>query len=259
MEIKVWNNAKNKIWTKSKIKDTVKVLKDNQIYRVADVKKFSKDHKVVKEILRCKKYKKTLLRQFFHKDYKDLFDVLVEKKDDFNVTYYNDDYVLIHLRTGDDLEKRGLTIPNIVKILKMLKKYPTDKKVIIVTAMHYGHHRTDTRFYPGKVWCYNDDNYKKNIEMIEYFISKLNHDLVDILSNEHVDLDIMHLVFCKNLVYCDTCGNFAKCIGEWHTRYHHPEINRLFQQNVLGVQDSSQESSIDMNINHDCNETTPSG
>lgn len=216
-----WNNLDNKEeWTETKIKEKVKVLKDNEIYRVADVKKFKKEHPVVKEILKKKKYKKTLLRQYFTKKHEDLYDTIVLNRDKMNLDYYGDDHVLIHLRTGDDLNDRGLTIPNIVKILQQLRNYDISKKVIIVTAMHYGHHRFSNRFYPGKVWCYDDENYKKNIELIQYFISKLNHRLVDILSNEKVDMDIMHLVFCKNLIYCDTCGNFAKCVGEWHNRYY---------------------------------------
>ena len=51
-----WNNLDNKEeWTETKIKEKVKVLKDNEIYRVADVKKFKREHPVVKEILKKKK------------------------------------------------------------------------------------------------------------------------------------------------------------------------------------------------------------
>ena len=51
----IWNNHENKeIWTKEKIQASIKVLKDNEIYRVADVKKFKREHPVVKEILKKK-------------------------------------------------------------------------------------------------------------------------------------------------------------------------------------------------------------
>lgn len=236
----IWNNNENKeIWTKEKIEKSIKVLKDNEIYRVADVKKFKREHPVVKEILKKKIYKKSLLHQYFKKKHKDLYDTIVLNKDKMNLNYYNDDYVLIHLRTGDDLNDRGLTIPNIIKILQQLRSYDISKKVIIVTAMHYGHHRFSNRFYPGKVWCYNDENYIKNIEMVEYFISKLNHKLDTILSHEKVDVDIMHLVFCKNLIYCDTCGNFAKCVGEWHNRYY--QLNQGSSQPSVQETESSQD------------------
>ena len=53
----IWNNNENKeIWTKEKIQKSIKVLKDNEIYRVADVKKFKREHPVVKEILKKKIY-----------------------------------------------------------------------------------------------------------------------------------------------------------------------------------------------------------
>jgi hypothetical protein len=222
----VWNNDQNKEnWDNiTKISNKVKVLKDNEIYRVADVKKFDKTHKVVKEILRSKKYKKTLLKHFFQGEYKDLYDVIVEKKDDYKIDYFDENYIVVHLRTGDDLNERGLTIPNMIKILKEIKKYDKKKKVIIITAMHYGHHRTSNKFYTGKLWCYNDKNYQENLKRIHYFISKLEHELVDFVSNEDIDLDIMHLVFCKNLVYSPSCGAFARAIGEWHTKYHQTEV-----------------------------------
>ncbi len=221
----IWNNEKNKKWTEKIIRDKVKVLKDNEIYRVADVKKFQKTHAVVKEILRSKKFKKSLLRHYFKGNYEDLYEVLVEKKDSFGLNYFGEDHVIVHLRTGDDLGERGLTIPNMVKILKKIKKYNKDKKIIIITAMHYGHSRTSNKFYTGKIWCYNDKNYEENIKRIHYFISKLEHELEDIVSNTNVDLDIMNLVFCKNLVYSETCGAFARAVGEWHKRFHEEVLN----------------------------------
>ena len=244
----IWNNMENKgTWTKKLIMEKIKVLKDNEIYRVADVKKFKREHPVVKEILKKKKYKKTLLHEYFKKKHQDLYDTIVLNKDKKKLTYYNDDYILIHLRTGDDLNERGLTIPNIIKILQNLRNYDISKKVIIVTAMHYGHHRFSNRFYPGKIWCYNDDNYKKNIEMIQYFISKLNHKLVDILSHENVDIDIMHLVFCKNLIYCDTCGNFAKCVGEWHNRYYNLNVGPFQKDTIEDSNDIEDMNAIESN------------
>ena len=91
--VKVWNNEENKrVWTKDKIKNSVKVLKDNEIYRVADVKKFKRNHPVVSHILKNKKYKNTLLQIYFSnsKKYTDLYQVLVDKKDSMNLEYYND-------------------------------------------------------------------------------------------------------------------------------------------------------------------------
>lgn len=216
------NMAVNERWTKDVIKEKVKVLKDNEVYRVADVICFNQDHKVVKEILKKKKkYKNTLLYKFFknRKKYNSFYDCLVEEK--LNLEYYDDeDVVLIHIRTGDDLNERGLTTLNIITLLKQLKNKYEGKNVVICTAMHYGHHRTSNRLYDGKNWIYNDDNYKKNIDKIHYFISRLNNPLVDIISNEDIDTDLCHLVFCKNLVASETCGGFARCVIEWHNRYY---------------------------------------
>lgn len=216
------NLEENKCWTKDLIKQKIKILKDNEVYRVADVVKFDKTHKVVKEILKKKKYRNTLLYKFFRnrKQYETFFDCLVESKDKMNIKYYDDDIVLVHLRTGDDLENRGLTVLNIINILKQLKNKYANKKVVICTALHYGHHRTNNRLYPGKVWCFDEENFKKNIDKIHYFISRLNNPLVDIISNENIDLDMCHLVFSKNLVASRTSGGFANCILNWHNQYY---------------------------------------
>ena len=68
----IWNNDINQEnWNdKAVIKKKIKVLKDNEIYRVADVHKFDKQHVVVKEILRSKKYKNSLLKEFFRGKFK---------------------------------------------------------------------------------------------------------------------------------------------------------------------------------------------
>ena len=38
----------------------------------------------------------------------------------------------------------------------------------------------------------------------------------DIISNKDIDLDLLNLVFCKNLVASESCGNFAKIILKYH-------------------------------------------
>ena len=207
----------NNNWTIDLIKQKVKTLKDNVVYRIADAIKFQKNHKVVKELLQNPIYKDTLLYQFHSQNDKDFYKILEKNKSKIG-NYYNDNYILVHLRTGDDLRSRGIG-RNSEPILKALKNYEKSKKIIIVTAMHYGHHRTDTSLYSGKTYIYNDDNYQQNIKLIHEFIQKLEHPVEDIMSNEDVDIDLLHLVFCKNLVASPNSGGFAKNIIQWHKKY----------------------------------------
>lgn len=206
----------NNKWDIELIKEKVKVLKDNHVYRVADVSKFPRKHKIVIELLNNPKYKGTLLQQYHKENEKDFFKVLLKNKN--KIQHYNDDYILVHLRTGDDIKIRGIE-RNTESLLEQLKKFDKSKKVIIVTAMHYGHHRSDYRFYKGTQYIYTDESYNKNIELIHNFIKKLEHKVEDILSNENIDIDLLHLVFCKNLVASKNAGGFATNIIEWHKKY----------------------------------------
>ena len=135
----------NNNWTIDFIKEKVKVLKDNHVYRIADVSSFSKSHKVVIEILKNPKYRHSLLYQYHKENEKDFFKVLFKNKNKI-IDYYNDDYILVHLRTGDDIKERGLE-KNSQLLLRELKNFSKSKTIIIVTAIHYGHHRTDHSLY----------------------------------------------------------------------------------------------------------------
>ena len=64
------NDINNK-WGIDKIKDKVKVLKDNEIYRIGDVLCMNnKKSLIVKEIMSNEIYKDKLLYQYFDKDSK---------------------------------------------------------------------------------------------------------------------------------------------------------------------------------------------
>jgi hypothetical protein len=206
----------NSNWTIELIREKVKVLKDNVIYRIADCIKFQKSHKVVKELLSNSIYKNTLLYQFHYESDKDFYNIIKRNKSLIS-DYFDENYILVHLRTGDDLTSRGI-LSNSDKLLKQLKKYKKEKKIIIVTAMHYGHHCTDKSIYSGEKFMYNDESYNTNIKLIYDFIQKLEHQVEDIMSNEDVDIDLLHLVFCKNLVASVSAGGFAKNIIEWHNK-----------------------------------------
>lgn len=212
------NDINNK-WTIDKIRDKVKVLKDNEIYRIGDVLCMNnKKSLIVKEIMSNEIYKDKLLYQYFDKDSKDFFEIIQSNKNKIN-EYFNDDYIVMHIRTGDDLNGRCLTDSNRRKFLDKLKEFDLNKKVIIITAMHYGHNSSSSKFYSGKSYCYNDKSYEENLSKIHKLISDMDHKLEDIISNEDIDLDFLNLVFCENLVALDTAGGFAKCVNKYHKRY----------------------------------------
>jgi hypothetical protein len=210
-------NSKNRIWTEDNIKSKIKILKGNEIYRVGDVKHFSDKMPVVKEILTNKKYKDSILYDYFNQPLKGKrnFIRIFQQKKGLIRPIYDDNYILVHIRTGDDLKFRGLTQKNQDILLNKIHKYSTDKKVIIVTAMHYGH-KESSKFYKQSCYKYTDGNYEKNIKLINQFILKINNPVIDILSNENVDKDLLHLVHCENLVACEKSGKFANDIIKWN-------------------------------------------
>ena len=52
----------------------------------------------------------------------------------------------MHIRLGDDLNGRCLTSSNKNKFLEKLKQFDLNKKVIIITAMHYGHNLNSSKW-----------------------------------------------------------------------------------------------------------------
>jgi hypothetical protein len=207
-------NSINNKWTLDLIKNKVKVLKNNEVYRIGDILLCDcynhKNSLLAKEILSKEIYKNTLLYQYFNSD-NNFLQILLQNK----IKSFDDDYIVLHIRTGDDLKKRGLTQDNINLLLTKLNKFPLNKKVIIITALHYGHSEQSTLF-DSKKFCYNQNNYNTNIQKIRLFISQIKHEVKDIISNKDIDLDLLKLVFCENLVASESSGNFAKIIIKYH-------------------------------------------
>lgn len=210
-------NSINSKWTLDLIKNKVKILEDNEVYRIGDILLCDcynhKNSILAKEILSKEIYKNTLLYKYFNSS-NSFLEILLQNKNKVN-KYYDDNYIILHIRTGDDLIKRGLTKKNINLLISKLNQYSLNKKVIIITALHYGHSKKSTLF-DSKKFIYNENNYKTNIEKIHLLISQINHEVEDIISNKDIDLDLLNLVFCKNLVASETSGNFAKIIIKYH-------------------------------------------
>lgn len=210
-------NSINNKWTLDLIKNKVKVLKNNEVYRIGDILLCDcynhKNSLLAKEILSKEIYKNTLLYQYFNSN-NNFLQILFQNKNKIN-KYFDDNYIVLHIRTGDDLKKRGLTQDNINLLISKLNQFPLNKKVIIITALHYGHSEESTLF-DSKKFCYNQNNYNTNIQKIRLLISQINHVVDDIISNKDIDLDLLNLVFCENLVASESSGNFAKIIIKYH-------------------------------------------
>ena len=157
-------NQINNKWNIDIIKKKVKILKDNEIYRIGDVLCINnKNSLVVKEIMSNHIYKNKLLYQYFDSQKNDFFEIINKNKNKIN-KYFDDNYIVMHVRSGDDINGRCLTDSNKKQFLDKLKQYGLDKKVIFVTAMHYGHNTNSSKFYSGKSYCYNDNNYNENLK-----------------------------------------------------------------------------------------------
>ena len=212
-------NKINNKWNINIIKDKIKVLKDNEIYRIGDVLHINnKNSAIVKEIMSNEIYKDKLLYQYFNNESKDFYDILIKNKNKID-KYFDDNYIVMHIRLGDDLNGRCLTESNKKKFLDKLKQFDLNKKVIIITAMHYGHNSNSSKFYSGKSYCFNEKSYNKNIFNVHKLISDMDHELEDIISNDNIDLDYLNLVFCENLVALDTAGGFAKSVIKFNKKY----------------------------------------
>jgi len=194
----------------------IEILKGNEIYRVHDILNFPKGHGITKELLENPIYKDTIMYNYFqkttneNKDLNLLYEVLKEYQEKNSIQLYDDSYVLLHVRTGDDFRNRGLmNLGNIKFYLDSLVEYP-DKKIVLVTAMHYGN-KENSKYYRGEKNLYREDSYNKNIELLNNFIEQLPRE-AELCSNSNIDIDFVKLVMCKNLIAREQAGGFAKII-----------------------------------------------
>ena len=213
--------------------DRVKVLKDNEIYRINDVIKLSvlnsvSNHKICCEILNNSKYTDTILYTYLSRckntDLKDkiqlLKTVIDENTKNKNYVYYNENYLVVHIRSGDAFKNFGLGCNKIFnnllsQINTYCQNYKTIKNIIIVTALHYGHTNYPGLYavgnsYPTK-YAYKKSNHVDNIIHLEKFISKINLP-VSIVSSSEIDNDLVILSTCKFLI--TSKGGFSNLISK---------------------------------------------
>lgn len=199
------------------IKNQVKVLKDNEIYRIGDVIDFDNRNKgVFDELKNNDQYNGTLLKNYIlntkiNRNMKLLYNLTKKKAQELNIELYDDNYLVVHIRTGDDLNKRGLNnSKNFNFYVNNINEKGAGKTIIIVTAMHYGN-KADSKIYTSQKWVYDPINLVTNIKLLRNLISKIEHKVI-IVSNEDVDLDIINLSLAKNLLICPDSGKFSKLV-----------------------------------------------
>jgi hypothetical protein len=199
----------------------ISILKDNEVYRVFDLLQRSEKDELVMELLSNPKYENTILRRYFEqvgnptgdRDIPKLLDIIKQWASDHKLAPYNDDYVLVHVRSGDEIKRRGLLNPvNVEFYKKELANYP-DKKVVIVTALHYGHMNTGSKLYRSTKNSYSKESEETNKKVLKDFIDSIPQE-VSVMSHSNVDIDLCHLALCKNLIATPNAGGFATIILE---------------------------------------------
>ncbi len=213
-------NEQNEKWTIQTITNAIKVLKNNEIYRLGDGIKFKKTHKVRKHILENPKYDNTILKIFYQdpSTNPNLYKIVERKKNILNFVPFGDDTLIVHIRSGDDLLKRGLgNKKNMDFFVHEINKSKC-ARVKIVTALHYGHSNADDSLYKCRTFIYKEINHTQNIEKIYELISKLNKP-VGIISNENVDVDTVNLVFCRQLLTSNETGAFSKMVKKLQNEF----------------------------------------
>jgi hypothetical protein len=183
----------------------IQVLKENSVYRVHDLLNFPDDHFTVQELLSDSRYSNTIMKKYFKNphdkfDLEALYKIILEESK--NIHLFDDSHVLMHVRTGDETVVRGLeNQDNIDFYLNEIAKYPLDKTLVLVTAMHF----------PGRAWSL--EKVQHNVELLEDFLNQIDREVL-VHSNEDVDLDLMQLSLAKNLIATPKAGGFARVIIE---------------------------------------------
>ena len=232
-----------------KLDDTVVVLKDNEIYRINDVLKLScfspkQTHSVCQVILKDEKYKDSILYIYLNKliSYSScqnrddisktketiLLESMLFLDNQIKCKVYNEEYLLVHIRAGDNYMVTGLgnsTLHNILleKIKKKISENKTIKYILLVTAFHYGH-KANSKIYGGTNYIYRKNNHLMNIKCMNLFINNLRtftkkyNISIEFLSSIDIDKDFISLIKCKNLI--TSLGGFSNLVARLNILYH---------------------------------------
>ena len=201
------------------------VLKDNFIYRISDSNNSSVTHKINKEILQNKKYDGTILKNtLLKRKEKDQNKKMILQKciQDYatknKVITYNNNYLVIHLRTGDIIGRLKPTLPALLKeINNTIEKNKNIQKIVIVTAMHYGQPSKKNSFDNSGQYSYSDKLHEENISTLTDFFKELPLPII-IESSQDIDKDACKLMCSKNVIF--TTGGFSKLMKELHEKHN---------------------------------------
>lgn len=216
--------------------DKIKILKQNKVYRIADLfymdgNRWQKDRF---EIVDNKKYKNTILYDYltFKQTEKD-FELFKKITLNHSKKYLNkpsDDDLVFHLRLGDVFDINGETriynradwsyLQYKVFFRRNREYLETLDKVKVVTAMHFGSDELTGDFH------YTDEYYKESIKFFDYFCGRLN-DFgcgVEVISNENIDEDICYLMQAKHFVpgLTKLSTLISECLGDNVKLYRDP-------------------------------------
>ena len=196
-------NNFNKIYSLEYLSDIIHIKKNNSIYRFGDLLRFDdRNHEDIRRLKFDKKFKNTILSDYINKNnqknnFHFLYNLLKEKINNYKLKKYGDNYVFIHIRSGDAYKNKGLgNSYNFNFLLNEINKISLDKIIVIVTCMHY-HNNSDAT------------SVNTNINLLKIFISQIPNK-VEILSNSDPDIDLIYLTFCKNLIISQGSGGFTR-------------------------------------------------
>lgn len=205
------------------IKQNVVCLESNHIYRIADSFNLPCSHKINKEILDNSKYDGTILRRYLKKETKDNKDnnmnlSISEYIKDNNIELFDSSHLVVHLRMGDIVDKFAKRHENMIEqINKYLDKNSEISKVVLVTALHYGHPTESNKFYAKGSYSYSQTSHEKNIKVLLKFIKKLKTPVV--LQSSEIDVDFSILVSATHLITSN--GGFSTLVSKLNKKYVH--------------------------------------
>lgn len=205
--------------------ENVRVLPDNDIYRVGDA--FNGCVKVLKG-LKEDTYVDTIMGAYsrlegicFSSNIKYLGWLVGEYSRKHNIKT-EDDALYLHFRCGD------ITPVNIKeanrRVLSELSTLQNVSKIYVVTALHYGVHRSTLNYKSNILHTHKYESSTarviEGLEQIFSLIVKLKETglEVSIISNKAVDMDMCILSSAKNVVY--TAGGFSSVCERLNQNRH---------------------------------------
>ena len=102
----------NSEYTLEYIEQQLTILKNNEVYRINDVCKFRDNHFVCKKILSDDQYNGSILKKYLQGDHRNkhqaMYNTMIQHINEHNIEKYDDNYLLVHIRAGDNYRKAGL-------------------------------------------------------------------------------------------------------------------------------------------------------